>query len=320
MTSLNRRRFLETVSTLAAGSMIAGSTPGSLFAAWPQRKPHVDFPTAPRERIAVASYPFRMFIDAPGNRDRKANLKGFSIMHFPTEVVEKFGVHGIEPLAQHLESTEPAYLEKFRAAVEKAKAHIVNIPTHVRPSFYDSDAAVREASVKESKKWIDVAAAVGSPGVRPHINGSKTSRPDVDRAAESLRKVADYAAEKNVVVTLENDDPETEDAFFIVKIIDAVNHPYLRTLPDFANSVLKGDLDFNYRAMKELFARAYNISHVKDGEADDNGKILNIDIKKTFEIAKAANYRGFYSMEYDAPGDPYEPTKNLIELTLQNIS
>jgi hypothetical protein len=99
-----------------------------------------------------------------------------------------------------------------------------------------------------------------------------------------------------------------------------VNQPYLRALPDFANSVLKGDLDFNYRAMKEMFARAYNISHVKDGEADDNGKILNIDIKKTFEIAKAANYRGFFSMEYDAPGDPYPPTKKLIELTLQNLS
>jgi len=94
----------------------------------------------------------------------------------------------------------------------------------------------------------------------------------------------------------------------------------VRALPDFANSVLKGDLDFNYRAMKEMFARAYNISHVKDGEADDNGKVLNIDIKKTFEIAKAANYRGFFSMEYDAPGDPYAPTKKLIELTLQNIS
>jgi len=24
-------------------------------------------------------------------------------------------------------------------------------------------------------------------------------------------------------------------------------------------------------------------------------------------------------MEYDAPGDPYEPTKKLIDLTLQNI-
>jgi sugar phosphate isomerase/epimerase len=319
MTSHTRRSFLETLSTLAAGSMIVGATPRSLFAA-AESKPHIDFPTAPHERIAVASYPFRMYIEAPGNRSRDTKLKGFPLTQFPAEVVEKFGVHGIEPLAQHFESTEPAYLDKFRAAVEKAKVRIVNIPTHVRDSYYDLDAAVRQKAIDVSKKWIDVAVAVGSPGVRPHINGSKTSKPEVDRAAESLRRVADYAAQKNVVVTLENDDPETEDAFFVVKIIDAVNNPYLRALPDFANSILKGDPDFNYRAVKEMFARAYNISHVKDGEADDNGKILNIDIKKTFEIAKAANYRGFYSMEYDAPGDPYPPTKKLIELTLQNIS
>jgi sugar phosphate isomerase/epimerase len=319
MNSFTRRSFLETLSALTAGSMIAGTLPESLLAA-PQTKPHINFPTAPRERISVASYPFRMYIDAPHNRARDVKLKGFPITQFPAEVVEKFGVHGIEPLSDHFESTDSVYLDKFRSAAEKAKVRIVNIPTNVRDSFYDPDAAVRQKAIDVSKKWIDVAVAVGSPGIRPHIEGSKASKPDVDRAAESLRKVADYAAEKNIVVTLENDDPDTEDAFFITKIIDAVNHPYLRTLPDFANSVLKGDYDFNYRAMKELFDRAYNISHVKDGEANDNGKILNIDIKKTFEIAKAANYRGFYSMEYDAPGDPYEPTKKLIDLTLQNIS
>src|SRR3984957_1274546 len=194
MNSHTRRSFLETLSTLAAGSMIAGSTPGSLFAASPQGKPHIDFPTAPRERIAVASYPFRAFINAPGNRSRDTRLAGFPLTQFPAEVVEKFGVHGIEPLAQHFESTEPAYLDKFRAAVEKAKVRIVNIPTHVRESYYDPDVSVRQKAVDVSKRWIDVAVAVGSPGVRPHINGSKTSKPDVDRAAESLRKLADYAA------------------------------------------------------------------------------------------------------------------------------
>ena len=112
--------------------MVAGAAPSSLFGAVPQGKPHVNFPTAPRERIAVASYPFRMFIDAPGNRSRDAKQKGFPLTQFPAEVVEKFGVHGIEPLAQHFESTEPAYLEKFRGAVEKAKVRVVNIPTHVR--------------------------------------------------------------------------------------------------------------------------------------------------------------------------------------------
>src|SRR3984957_2651422 len=125
MNSHTRRSFLETLSTLAAGSMIAGSMPGSLFAASPQGKPHVDFPTPPRERIAVASYPFRMYITAPGNRSRDAKLKGFPLMQFPAEVVEKFGVHGIEPLAQHFASTDAPYLEKFRSGVEKPKVRIL---------------------------------------------------------------------------------------------------------------------------------------------------------------------------------------------------
>lgn len=318
--TLNRRTFLETVSTLAVGGFVAGPL-ASLTKAAPQSKPHIDFPTAPRDRISVASYPFRMYINAPGNnRDRDAKLKGYDLMQFPAEVVEKFGVHNIEPLAQHFLNTDPDYLETFRAALHKANVRVVNIPTHVRSSFYDTNADARQQAATVTKKWIDVAVAVGSPGVRPHINGTKTSGPDVQRAAESLKQVADYAAQKNVVVTLENDDPETEDAFFIVKVIDAVNHPYLRALPDFANSVLKGDLDFNYRAVTAMFERAYNISHVKDGEADDNGKQFNIDLKKTFEIAKTANYRGYFSMEYDQPGDPYAPTKKLIEQTIQNLS
>jgi sugar phosphate isomerase/epimerase len=320
MTSLHRRTFLETVSTIAVGGLVAGTSFTFLTGATPQSKPHIDFPSAPRDRISVASYPFRMYMNAPGNRDRDAKLKGFELTQFPAEVVEKFGVHNIEPLAQHFQSTDAAYLDTFRSALQKANVHVVNIPTHVRASFYDTDPSARQQAVTVTKKWIDVAVAVGSPGVRPHINGTKSSGPDVQRAAESLKLVADYAAQKNIVVTLENDDPETEDAFFIVKVIDAVNHPYLRALPDFANSVLKGDLDFNYRAVTAMFERAYNISHVKDGEADDHGKQFDIDLKKTFDIARAANYRGYYSMEFDAPGDPYSPTKKLIEQTIRNLS
>src|ERR1700735_3225480 len=102
-----------------------------------------------------------MFIDAPGNRSRDAKQKGFPLTQFPAEVVEKFGVHGIEPLAQHFESTEPAYLEKFRGAVEKAKVRIVNIPTHVRESFYDTDATGRQKAAECGRKGVVVGVAGG---------------------------------------------------------------------------------------------------------------------------------------------------------------
>ena len=57
------------------------------------------------------------------------------------------------------------------------------------------------------------------------------------------------------------------------KVIDAVNSPWLRALPDFGNSMMKGDEDFNYRAVDAMFRHAYNISHVKDSEVD-NGKVF----------------------------------------------
>ncbi|MGH9741132.1 MAG: sugar phosphate isomerase/epimerase family protein, partial [Candidatus Acidiferrum sp.] len=171
-----------------------------------------------------------------------------------------------------------------------------------------------------AKKWVDVASRIGSPGIRTHIAAAKNSSPNVARAAESLRAVSEYAAEKNVVVTLENDDLVSEDAFFIVKVIESVNNPYLHALPDFANSMMTGNADFNYRALQAMFQHAYNICHVKDGETDDNGKLFTVDLKKSFDILKASGYRGYCSMEYDQPGDPYAPTTKLIEQTIKYLS
>jgi sugar phosphate isomerase/epimerase len=122
------------------------------------------------------------------------------------------------------------------------------------------------------------------------------------------------------VVTLENDDLVSEDAFFIVKVIEGVNHPYLRALPDFANSMLTGDPAFNYRALQALFQHAYNICHVKDGEAGDNGKQFDIDLPKSFRILKSSGFKGYCSMEFDAAGDPYAATAMLVEQTLRYLS
>jgi sugar phosphate isomerase/epimerase len=162
----------------------------------------------------------------------------------------------------------------------------------------------------------DIAVEIGSPSIRTHIERPSNSVPRVQRTAESLREVAEYGAGKNVVVNLENDDLVSEDAFFVVKVIEAVNHAYLHALPDFANSMMTGDADFNYRALQAMFQHAYCICHVKNGEADGHDKLLSIDLKKSFDILKARGYRGYYSMEFDAPSEPYAPTTRLIEQTL----
>jgi sugar phosphate isomerase/epimerase len=285
-----------------------------------QNSPDMKFPVSARDRLAVASYPFRAYIDSPHNRDRDAKLPGMDLRSFAAQVKEKFGVPGVEPLSGHFLSTDAAYLHAFREAIETAGVHVVNIPVESPSSFYDADVVARQKAVENGKHWVHVAVALGSPSIRISIAEAKNAKPKVDVAAQELRRLAEFAATKNVVVTLENDDLTSEDAFFIVNVIETVNHPYLRGLPDFCNSMTTGNEKFNYEAVARMFQHAYNICHVKDSEPGEDGKMYSVDLKKTFHILKASNYRGYCSMEWEGGGDPYAGTQKLIAASLQYLS
>jgi hypothetical protein len=84
--------------------------------------------------------------------------------------------------------------------------------------------------------------------------------------------------------------------------------------------MLSGDEKFNYEAVSAMFKHAYNISHVKDSEKDSKGKLFRVDIGRTFTIAKASGYRGYFSMEWEGDGEPYGGTKKLIEVSLANLN
>ena len=320
MSTITRRQFVEQCAGAAAGTWLL---PALAHAA--SSGPSVKFPTNPRDRVAVAAYPFREFIvgwkgwdgNTPSTVPRAQQME---LKDFAAHVVEKFNVHHIEPWSPIFPSTDPKYLEQFRTAVEKAGSSIVDIAVDGRHSQYATDAAERKASVTATNQWIDVAVALGSPSIRTHIDGGKDLKPDVGFAADTLARNAEYAAKKNVVVHLENDNPVSEDPFFIAQIIEKVNSPWLRALPDFGNSLAAHDEAFQDRAMETMFAHAYGICHVKDGELDDQGKASRVDLEKTFAILKKHAYKGYCSIEYDAPGDPYKPTTELVEATIKYLS
>ena len=279
--------------------------------------PSMRFPAAARERIAIASYPFRDFI---AGREDKAGSGKMALKEFAAHVSAKFNIKKIEPWSPHFRSLDKTYLEELRAAVAKAGGAIVNMAVDGAHSPYAMDSAERELAVASSKEWVDAAVTIGSPSVRTHIPAANDAKPDVERTAESLKRVAEYGAAKNVVVHLENDDAVSEDPFFIVKVIEKVNSAWLRALPDFGNSAAAHDDDYAYKGVDGMFAHAYGISHVKETEEGEQGKIAHVDLAKTFEIAKQHGYKGYFSMEWDSPGDPYTGTAGLIEKTLKNLA
>ena len=226
---------------------------------------------------------------------------------------------GVEPLSVHFPSTDTAYLHAFRDVIEKAGVHVVNIPVDNSFSYYDADPAARQKAVDNGKKWVDIAIIIGSPSLRTSIAQTENAKPDVAVVAEQLQKLVDYAASKNILINLENDNLVSEDAFFLVKVIKKVNSPYLHALPDFCNSMQSGNEQFNYNAVTALFPLAYNICHVKDSEAGDDGNVARVDLKKTFGILKASHYRGYCSMEWEGAGNPYDGTRFLIKSSVENL-
>lgn len=76
-----------------------------------------------------------------------------------------------------------------------------------------ADPGEREEAITFSKKWIDVAAVIGSPSIRTNIPSTKDGEPDLNRASDRLLRVVEYAASRNIVIHLENDNPVSEDHF-----------------------------------------------------------------------------------------------------------
>jgi len=312
-----RREFLSQSALLTAGALLSSSR----VLASPTQ-PDIHFPASARDRIAVASYPFRDFIlpaEYVSATASAATLK-MELTEFAAHVKSRFNINKIEPWSSHFRSLEPKYLDGFRAALDQAGAMVVNIAFDGQHSFYALDRAERERAVADNKQWIDAAATLGSPSIRTHVAAADNQPPDLERSADTLLRIVEHAAVRNVVIHLENDDGVTEDPVFLVKLIEKVNSPWLRALPDFGNSLMHKSPEDAYAGVEALFHHAYGICHVKQSESTEKGANVQVDLGYVFAILKKTGFRGYLSMEYDNSGDPYKETEELIARTLTFLS
>ncbi|MBZ5664071.1 MAG: sugar phosphate isomerase/epimerase [Acidobacteriia bacterium] len=314
-----RRQFLSQSAMLTAGALLWSF---DLDAAGEPTQPNITFPANPRDRLAVASYPFRDFIVPAEYVSASASPTApkMELTEFAAHVKSRFNINKIEPWSSHFRSLDAKYLEKFRTALDRARSAVVNIAFDGQHSFYATDRGERERAIADNKQWIDAAVALGSPGIRTHVASADNQAPDLERCADTLLRIVEHAATRNVVVHLENDDAVTEDPVFLVRLIEKVNSPWLRALPDFGNSLMHKTPEDAYAGVESMFKHAYGICHVKQSEATGQGANVQVDLAYVFAILKKSGFRGCLSMEYDNSGDPYKETEELIAKSLQLLS
>jgi len=166
------------------------------------------------------------------------------------EMAANLPVDGLELYDGFLTSLDEPYLEKVRAAIE---GHSLKMPMLCySPDFTQPEAAARRAEVEKQKRMIEVTAILGGGSCRV-LSGQR--RPEVSRrqgvewVVGCIRELLDYAAERRVVLGIENhykdnywQHPEfAQRREVFLEIVEQINSPWFGVQYDPSNAILAGD-------------------------------------------------------------------------------
>ncbi len=263
-------------------------------------------------RIGISSWSFHNLFTATREPEAPKPSAPLAALDFPDMIASRYDVHELEIVAPHFESTGMTYLAKLKARLAEARSRIVNIPVDIAEleqggGLSDKDPMVRDRAIAACMKWIDVAHDVGAASVR--CDPGKMDTADPTPTVTSYHKLGAYAAARGLKVLIENHgsvgSEHPEELVRIFRLAGAG----VGALPDFGNFP---DEATRRRGLPLLLPFASTVAHAKGFEFDEAGNEKRFDFARCIAQAKAADFRGVYSIEFEGPGDPYDGVAKVV--------
>jgi sugar phosphate isomerase/epimerase len=312
-----RREFL---TRLAGGTIVAGALHSGDFlrATAGGSVPQSD--SDKLRRIGISTWSLHNYFASTREEDFKLPGKMLNLLEVPQMLADRYKVHNIEICAPHFASLEPSYLGDLKKRLAESHTRVVNMPVDIeeiwnKGGLSDPDKSVREKAVNASKKWIDVAAVIGSSAVR--CDPGKLNAGDLAPTVESYRSLAEYGKSKGVHVIIENHGGVgSEHPEELVTLFKDVGGDYIGALPDFANFP---DEKIREKGLRLLFPYARIVCHAKGLDFDAEGNETKFNFPKCIEISKQAGFKGVYSVEFEGAGDPYQGIQKVLNELLRTL-
>ncbi|KAA0215404.1 MAG: sugar phosphate isomerase/epimerase [Leptolyngbya sp. PLA3] len=181
----------------------------------------------------------------------------------------------------------------------------------------DAEEAKRTQAIDNHKRWVEAAKYLGCTMIRVNSQSSGSFDEQQDRAADGLRRLAEFAAEHEMAVVVENHGGLSSNGQWLAGVMKKVGLPNLGTLPDFGNFNLGDGKQYDrYQGVEELMPFAKAVS-AKSHDFDEQGNEIHTDYRRMMKIVVDAGYHGYVGIEYEGDKlDEYagiRATKNLLE-------
>jgi L-ribulose-5-phosphate 3-epimerase len=209
------------------------------------------------------------------------------------------GIDGIDMTVYWFPSTEDDFVLPLRRRAYKMGVAIYSLG--VRARMCQPTAELREKELAELRKWIDVAQKMGAGHVRV-FGGRAPQGATMDQAiswaAETLKRGAEYAGARGIILGLEDDGGITDYARETVEIVRRADSPWVGINLDTGN----------FRAPKvweqiEMCLPYAVSSHVKTQTRLDDGTFVRADWDKIFALYARHGYKGYVGLEYEGRED-----------------
>ena len=295
------RSSLSSRGILTAGGSIAAA------AALPAPLRAADTPAAPRRlpHFGVSTYSFWQF------REEPAPIADC------IDQAAAMGFDGVEILEVQMGEASNAQLQQLKRRAFVNGLDLYGLSTH--QGFVSPDPAVRQANIEKTLRSIDLAYRLGIPTMRVNTGRWGTSK-DFDElmanrgieprlpghtddegfawVIEAFEKCLPAAEEKGVVLGLENHWGLGRTAEGEMRIVDAIDSPWLRVTLDTGNF-----LEDMYPQMERLAPDAVLVQ-AKTYYGGGKWYTLDIDYDRVASLLNKVGYIGYVSLEFEGQGDP----------------
>lgn len=292
MDTLSRRRFAQALVGFSAGLSWTGN---SLLAEDAADNPVTETTSRPSHfKLSLAAYSFRQYLTGDSPKMSlddfirfcaDQNLDGCELTsyYFPKDFGNDYLIH-LKQLT-------------FRLGLDVSGTAIGN-------DFCHPDGEKRDEQLALTRKWIDAAALFGAPVIRifaGNVRKGLTEEEAIQNCVRGIEESLKYAADKGVILALENHGGITATPEQMLKIVRAIPaNPWFGVNFDSGNFRTAEP----YADLEQIAPYAVN-AQVKV-EMFPNGKKAPADLERIVSILKAARYRGYVVLEYEADEDPVE--------------
>lgn len=196
---------------------------------------------------------------------------------------------------------DDAYLAEMVQRADDAGVKSLLIMVDGEGSLGHHDEDRRAEAIANHHRWVDAAAKLGCHAIRVNAAGDASrGREEIARlAADSLHQLAEYGADQDISVIVENHGGFSSDGSWLAGVMELADHPGVGTLPDFGNFRISGDEEYDrYLGVEELMPYAKAVS-AKSHQFDADGFEVHTDYRRMMRLVVDAGYRGFVGVEYE---------------------